>query len=202
MRGSSSKIVVLENIVKRILWVGLANLLLLPLVLAWQVMYFFYNYTDLIKREPGVLGVRTWSPYARLFLRHFNELDHELNTRLCRAYRPACQYMDIFSSHIMIVLAKSVAFFAGAPAAVLLLLSVIDEDVLSVDRLFMSLTMLSLIVPGPNLDSRREPVWRPERLMTSILAHIHYVPDHWKDRCHTTLVRDEFAHLFQYRAVS
>lgn len=191
-----------QQLARRILWVGLVNLVLLPLVLAWQVMYFFYSYTDLIKREPGVLGLRTWSPYGRLFLRHFNELDHELNTRLCRGYRPACQYMSIFSSHIVIILAKNVTFFAGAPLAVLLLLTVIDEDVLAVEHVLMMVTVLGIIVAiSRNLIPDENLVWRPERLMTSILAQIHYMPDHWKGLCHTTVVRDEFAHLFQYKAV-
>lgn len=35
----------------------------------------------MIKREPGTLGARRWSLYSRLFLRHFNELDHEFNSR-------------------------------------------------------------------------------------------------------------------------
>ncbi|XP_037285612.2 autophagy-related protein 9 isoform X1 [Rhipicephalus microplus] len=191
-----------QQLSRRILWVGLVNLVLLPLVLAWQVMYFFYSYTDLIKREPGVLGLRTWSPYGRLFLRHFNELDHELNTRLCRGYRPACQYMSIFSSHIMIILAKSVTFFAGAPLAVLLVLTIVDEDVLSMEHMLMIVTVLGIIVAvARSLIPDENLVWRPEHLMTSILAQIHYMPDHWKGLCHTTVVRDEFAHLFQYKAV-
>lgn len=91
---------------KHILWVGLANLVFLPVILVWQVLYSFFSYADIIKREPGFLGSRMWSLYGRLYLRHFNELDHELNTRLCRGYRPASQYMGIFTSHLMNVLAK------------------------------------------------------------------------------------------------
>lgn len=45
-------------------------------------------------------------------------------------------------------------------------------------------------------------VFCPERLMMSILTQIHYMPDHWKGRAHTSHVRDEFAMLFQYKVVS
>jgi hypothetical protein len=31
--------------------------------------------------------VRKWSEYGKLYLRHFNELDHELKGRLSRAYK-------------------------------------------------------------------------------------------------------------------
>jgi autophagy-related protein 9 len=60
----------------------------------------------MIKREPTKMGMRTWSQYGRFYLRHFNELDHELDARLNRAYRPACKYMDSFSSPLMAVIAK------------------------------------------------------------------------------------------------
>lgn len=191
-----------QQLARRILCVGLANVALMPLVLLWQLLYSFFSYADLVKREPGVLGLRTWSPYGRLFLRHFNELDHELNTRLCRGYRPASQYMGIFSSHLMNVIARNVAFFAGSVLAVLLLLSVYDEDVITVEHVLSAITILGVlvalcraIIPDEHL------VWCPERLMTSILAQIHYMPDHWKGACHTYAVRDQFASLFQYKAV-
>ncbi|CAN7941002.1 unnamed protein product, partial [Ixodes pacificus] len=200
---------------KHILWVGLANLVFLPVILVWQVLYSFFSYADIIKREPGFLGSRMWSLYGRLYLRHFNELDHELNTRqgpppflpahfrqLCRGYRPASQYMGIFTSHLMNVLAKNAAFFAGSILAVLLALTVYDEDVLTVEHVLSIITVLGMIVavcraviPDEHL------VWCPERLMTNILAQVHYMPDHWKGQCHTYAVRDEFAHLFQYKAV-
>ena len=34
-----------------------------------------------VKREPRFLGARRWSLFSRLYLRHFNELDHEFNSR-------------------------------------------------------------------------------------------------------------------------
>jgi Autophagy protein Apg9. len=61
---------------------------------------------QVIKREPGSLGSRCWSLYGRLYLRHFNELDHELNARLNRAYRPASKYMNIFTSPLMSIVAQ------------------------------------------------------------------------------------------------
>lgn len=61
---------------------------------------------QLVKRDPGVLGIRCWSQYGMLYMRHFNELDHELQTRLNRAYRPAVKYMESFSSPMGAVIAR------------------------------------------------------------------------------------------------
>ena len=87
-----------SNLKNRIVILAFINFVLMPLIFFWQLLYCFFNYADLIKREPGSLGVRKWSQYGKLYLRHLNELDHEFKSRLNRAYKPANQYMEIFVS--------------------------------------------------------------------------------------------------------
>jgi len=48
------------------LWFGVINLLLSPLVFIWQLLYSFFNYAELIKRDPGFLGARRWSLFGEL----------------------------------------------------------------------------------------------------------------------------------------
>lgn len=187
---------------KHILWVGIANFLLCPLILLWQILYSFFNYGEIIKREPGSLGTRMWSLYGRLYLRHFNELDHELNARLNRAYHPASKYMNIFTSPIMAVIAKNVAFVAGSILVVLLILTVYDEDVITVEHVLTTITILGAMVAGARAFIPDENlVWCPETLLTAVLAHTHYRPDRWRRHAHTQTTRSEVAQLFQYRAV-
>ncbi|XP_017471467.1 PREDICTED: autophagy-related protein 9B-like [Rhagoletis zephyria] len=50
------------------------------------------------------------------------------------------------------------------------------------------------MIPDENL------IWCPEQLMTAILAHVHYLPSHWKHKAHTAAVRKEFENLFQFKA--
>ncbi|KAK0074361.1 hypothetical protein PV325_008457 [Microctonus aethiopoides] len=187
---------------KHILWIGIANFILCPLILLWQILYSFFNYGEIIKREPGTLGTRMWSLYGRLYLRHFNELDHELNARLNRAYRPASKYMSIFTSPIMTVIAKNIAFVAGSILAVLLILTVYDEDVLTVEHVLTAITILGAMVAGARAFIPDDNlVWCPETLLTAVLAHTHYRPDSWKGYAHTQSTRSQVAQLFQYRAV-
>ena len=51
------------------------------------------------------------------------------------------------------------------------------------------------MIPDDNI------VWCPESLMRQILAHVHYLSASWRGLAHTVKVRQEFGHLFQYRAV-
>ncbi|XP_075212075.1 autophagy-related protein 9 isoform X2 [Lycorma delicatula] len=184
-----------------ILCVGIINLVFSPLIFLWQIAFAFFNYAELLKREPGALGVRCWSVYARLYLRHFNEMEHELCARLNRAYEPAAKYVSGFASPLMIIIAKNIQFVAGAISSVLIALSIYDEDVLAAEHVLTVITVSGAIfaafrsfIPDENM------VWRPESLMTQILAHVHYLPYSWRGLAHTTKVHQDFSQLFQYKA--
>ncbi|KAJ9595907.1 hypothetical protein L9F63_012926, partial [Diploptera punctata] len=191
-----------QELSKHILWIGIVNFAMCPLILLWQILYSFFNYAEMIKREPGTLSLRSWSLYGRLYLRHFNELDHELNARLNRAYQPAAKYMNIFISPLLAVLARYVYFMCGAILAVLVVLTIYDEDVLTVEHVLTIITGLGVIaaicrifIPDENL------VWCPEKLLIAVLAEIHYLPDNWKGQAHSNKVHNEFSQLFHYKAV-
>ncbi|XP_053116346.1 autophagy-related protein 9B isoform X2 [Hemicordylus capensis] len=186
---------------RSMLLLGLANLLLCPFILVWQVLYAFFSYTEVLKREPGSLGARRWSLYGRLYLRHFNELDHELQARLSRGYKPASKYMNSFTSPLLTLLAKNVGFFAGSILAVLIALTVYDEDVLTVQHILTAITLLGLVVTvARSFIPDEHLVWCPEQLLQCVLAHIHYIPDHWQGNAHKSETREEMAQLFQYKA--
>ena len=188
----------------RILVLSLLNFLMMPLIFFWQVLYCFFNYAELIKRKPSTLGVRKWSQYGRLYLRHLNELDHELNYRLNRAYEPANQYMDIFVSPMISVVARFFTFLAGSVLAVIISLSVWDEDVLYVEHVLTIITILGAIVAICQVYLPDEnKVYCPEKTLTSVIAHIHYFPlDNWKGRAHTFEVMSHLNELFPYTALT
>ncbi|KAK4021382.1 hypothetical protein OUZ56_003298 [Daphnia magna] len=191
-----------KDLSKVIGYIGVLNLLLAPLVLLWQLLYAFFSYAEIVKREPGSLGTRRWSIYGRLYLRHFNELDHELQARLSRAYRPATRYLSGFSSNMVAIFARNFAFLAGAILAVLVLLTVYDEDVITVEHVLTLITILGAVVAGCRvLIPEENVVWCPESLMETVLTQVHYLPAEWKDKAHTNEVRAGVAKLFQYKAV-
>ncbi|XP_074708323.1 autophagy-related protein 9B isoform X2 [Strix uralensis] len=191
-----------QRLARAMVLLGLANLLLCPCVLVWQLLYAFFSYAEVIKREPSSLGARRWSLYGRHYLRHFNELNHELQARLSRGYKPATKYMNSFTSPLLTVLAKNVGFFAGSILAVLIVLTVYDEDVLTVQHILTAITLLGLVVTlARSFIPDEHTVWCPEQLLQRVLAHVHYMPDHWQGNASRSETRSEMAQLFQYKAV-
>merc|ERR1719392_304843 len=191
-----------DSLKTHILILGCVNLVLMPVILLWQILYSFFNYAEVIKREPGSLGIRKWSLYGRYYLRHFNELEHELSARLSRAYKPATYYMDIFVSPLATVIARNIAFICGSVLAVLLLLTVWDEDVLNVEHVLTIMTVCGACVAGARVFIPDENlVFCPEKTLTQVIAHIHYFPVQWRGQAHTYSVMAELDMLFRYTAM-
>ena len=52
-----------DRLASRILWIGIANLLLCPVILVWQILYAFFSYTE-------VTGSHAYTQTSYIFLCH------------------------------------------------------------------------------------------------------------------------------------
>ncbi|VDM98324.1 unnamed protein product [Thelazia callipaeda] len=209
-----------------ILKMAIGNFIFSPLVFIYQVLYFFFTYGELLKRDPSSFTMRRYSNFGRSKLRHFNELDHELRLRLSRSHRAATQYMEQFISPLGHVIARKVQFVASAVFVVLVGLGLWDEDVLTIEHVLTVISVSGLtavICQGFTRDEN--VVYCPETLLTMVISQIHYAPDSWKGKAHTgsffmlllgiekihdvdntnialvlATVRKEFSHLFELKA--
>ncbi|KAF6037714.1 atg9b [Bugula neritina] len=202
-KNAHKRIALARQLSTKILVLGVVNLVLCPIIFLWHILYFLFVYGNMVKRDPGFLGSRRWSLYSRAYLRHFNELDHELDMRLCQAYQPSSDYVNSFMSPLPAILGRFVTFVFGAVLFVLVVLTWYDEDVLQIQHMItlmggigMVLSISTMLIPPENM------VFDPNTKMTQVLSHIHYHPNHWKDKAHTSQVRDEFGELFQFKGTA
>lgn len=200
-RNPANRFPLASRLARRIFWIGIANFVLSPFIFIWVILYSFFTYAEMVKREPDTFGARRWSSYGKLFFRHFNELDHEIQTRLSKAYEPASKYMNLFVSPFMAIIAKNMAFFAGAIFAILTIFTVLDKDVLLAEHVLTVIATLGLLIRGCYVFIPDEnTVWDPEQLLKQIVSHTHYIPDSWRGKAHTSEVRQKFSQVFQYKA--
>lgn len=202
-KDNSKRLELARQLQNHMLILAFLNLLMAPLIQGWQILYFFFSYAELIKRSPGALGLRTWSLFARIYLRHFNELDHELSDRLNRAHKPATKYLSSFPSPVSTVMAKNIAFLSGSVLGVLIALTVYDENVLSVEHMLTLITGLGCILAGARALISEEGIIgqrSSEELLVQVLGHVHYLPASWRGKAHTKNVATHFQQLFQFKA--
>nr|CDS33091.1 autophagy protein 9A [Hymenolepis microstoma] len=182
---------------------GAVCLVLSPIVFLVQILLFLFSNSQRLRFDPAQLAGRTWSNYARLYLRHFNELPHELNLRLNAAYKTASEYLDCFQSRFLSTLASHLIFTLGGLSLLMFCAGAIKEEFLHLPGYLAVMAFGGLVVKVVMGLIPSEDVYHVPRFpLSSTLAIIHYMPDKWLNNAHTSQVRAEFSQLFQYRFVA
>ena len=155
-----------------------------------------------------MLSSRTYTPLAEWKFREFNELPHLFRTRLDMSHPFATHYMDQFPKVKTDMVARSVAFIAGALATVLAVASVVDPELflgfeITPDRtvLFYTAVFGSVWAFARGSMSEENSVFNPEYAMRNVIEYTHYEPDHWKDRLHSFDIKQDFAELYKIKIV-
>lgn len=191
-----------EELAKQSRIIGLVGLILSPLAFLVQLLMFLFTNAQRLRYEPAQLFGRSWSNYARLYLRHFNELQHEFEMRLRQAYNPAGQYLDCFPSRLLSTIATHVAFTLGGASILLFVASLFRESLIHLTGYLAAMAIGGLIARVCfNLLPTEDMAYFPQAKLLATLARIHYMPDYWKENAHSHVVRSEFAQLFQLRIV-
>jgi len=195
-----------EALRRRFRTAGLVNLALSPFILMFMLSYFFLRNAEKFYRHPGTVGSRNWSPYARWKIREFNELPGDLNKRLDDSREAAEKYVTQFPSHLLTHVARFIAYIAGSFTATLLLVGVANEALLQRDmwgqNLVWWIAMFGVVLASSRaFIPENPPSFDPEYRMSEVVKWSHYMPRHWRGRCHTLSVQSEFQMLFQFKAV-
>lgn len=202
-----SQVKVIDNrlMLSRLLWrqiviIGIINALLSPLVFFWVILNTFFSYAEAVKRDfSGTFALRTWSVYSKIYCRHFNELDHSLDDRLDRAFKSTAKYLDSFGDPFGRIIARHVSFIASSVLAVLLGLTIYDEDLLGVEHVLTLMTSLGVVVGVARAFSSESTIpfkYSQSELFAQTLEHIHYFPSL---ACTSRAARADMSTLFHYR---
>ena len=163
-------------------------------------------------KNPSSIGGRRYTPYAQWKFREFNELPHIFTRRLDESYPLSSMYIGQFPNEKMTIIMRLVfgfitellwikclysfvAFIAGSFAAVLVLASVIDPDLVLHFEITPHRTVLfylgvfgSILAAVRGMIPEDNRVFDPELLMTEVIEYTHYMPDEWKDQLHSKKV--------------
>lgn len=152
---------------------GILNLVFLPFVLFFQVMYMFFKYSQEFQQNPMLIGQRQWTILAQWTFREYNEFDHIFEMRLNKSYKSSTDYINSFHNKSLVILSKFICFVTGAFLSVLtvftLLIHSIDQNLLWFIGMFtLVFTAFNSVIPDPHVNYNRK------RLLDTITEHTHY----------------------------
>eukprot|EP00128_Syssomonas_multiformis_P009426 Colp12_sorted_trinity150504_noHs@20542 len=199
-----------QGLKRRFVKWGLFTLAVSPFMLLFRFFYFFLRYAEEFRSQPSRLGTRQWTPLAKLLIRNFNELPHDLKRRLDLAYQPADKYLSRFSSEYLTQLARFVAFVSGGMVAILTAGSVYDPEFLIHVELspgrnvFWYLGVFGAILAVSRAFIPEDNVaFEPEKLLSEVTTHIRDPRfESWRGKAHTNQVRGEVAHMLEFKVVN
>lgn len=187
---------------------GLISFILSPFIFVFLLIYFVFQYGEQIHNNPTTFASRQWSPLARWKFRELNELPHVFQKRLQYSYKLAEKYVTSFPMNAVAVVARFVSFVVGSVVAVLLMLSIRDEDSLFNLELIEGRSAIwfvgiggTIIAACRSLIPDENHVMEPDKAMEDLVQHTHYMPSSWKGKTHTNRVLTEFNQLFEYKIV-
>lgn len=191
----------------RLLWMGIINLLMMPFILLFMVVFFILQNAEELHSTKRPLGPRQFTLLAQYKLREFGELQHYFHRRLAACDEHAQAYLDQFPAPCVAVIAHGVAYVSGSLAAVLLFLSLSDSYLLLSfriwDRTLLWYLALFTILLGASraLVPAKGTVFRPQMAMERVAMRSHYFPRRWVNNCHREPVRAEFAQMYKPRVL-
>ncbi|PVU97705.1 hypothetical protein BB561_000361 [Smittium simulii] len=216
----SNRHVLSEGLKRRFIFMGIVNMIMAPFIVVFMLFFSFFRYFEEVYHEPGNIMTRGFTPYAQWQFMNFNELPHAFQRRIGSATIKANMYLNHFTNETVLIVARFIEFICGSFVGILIIFTVIDNELSLEFEIFQGKTVLFFIgllgtiiascrgmlkqkpcvIPNGNEDfnkSMMHPAW----LLRNTLEDLQYMPEEWQGQLHTTKVKSEFLKLFKLRII-
>ncbi|KAJ7286140.1 putative transmembrane protein [Mycena rebaudengoi] len=205
---SKNRVVLIEGLKRRFIFMGMLNAAFAPFIVLYLLMYSFFRYFEEYHKDPSTIGGRRYTSFAQWKFREFNELPHLFARRLDESYPYANMYIGQFPNENVTLIMRFVAFVSGSFVAVLFLATVLDPDIFVHFEITPHRTVLfylgvfgTILATARGMIPEDNRVFDPELLMTEVIAYTHYMPDEWKGELHSKKIHKEFGQLFAMKVL-
>lgn len=101
-----NKHVLVAGLKRRFIFMGLLNLIFAPFIFGYLLLHFFFRYFEEYHKNPGEMGSRVYTPFAKWKFREFNELPHLFKNRISQSYEHANLYINQFPKEKTVLVAR------------------------------------------------------------------------------------------------
>jgi len=193
-----------KSLSQRFQMMGIVNLILLPFLLIFTIVYSFFKYSEEIYHQPGSIMKRTYSLLARWKFRQFNELPHDFEKRLNRSYESSMTYLNQFPNSRFSIISKLIVFISGSIITVLTILTLIDQEFFNSFEITRGCSVLFYIgiftsilaFTKGQINDENYKEYDPQMLMENIAQETHYYPKRWREEAYSDDVKSEFESYF------
>lgn len=180
---------------------ALVNLILLPFILVYVILYIIFKYGEQFYKDPKRLGSRNWSRMARWKFREFNELPHVFEERLKQGEDHAREYVNQFPSKYLDIFSKFLVFVLSSFLITVLFMGLFNAQLFTKDVVWW-ITMFGTIIAISRVFISDTNQKYPHENIEKLANVIHYIPPEWEINAHKEYVFKSFLRLFEYRVIT
>lgn len=185
MRVKSDFLRDVDGLRKRFRYAAMLNLCFAPFTAASLFLHYAMKHAEHFYSNPNaIVSNRGWSEVALWKFRLYNEVDHIFARRCARAHKPASEYVSQFPSPMMSIAMKFVSFVVGSFAALLIVLTFIDDSILEVHLLGRTMLWYAavfgvVLTISRSLSSDEDAYMDPAKKLHEVTRHTYYAPASW-----------------------
>lgn len=120
----------LTGIKKKIKWVAIANLIFMPFILLFMLLYIVLQYGEQFYSSPELIANRQWSLKAHWKMRYYNELPHSFLDRMNKAASETRNYSKQFPSRLSETTARFFMYVLCSFFLIFIVLTFLNENLL------------------------------------------------------------------------
>ena len=204
---TSDRNIHIDKIKTRLRSVSLVNFLLMPFIIIFLIFYNLFEYCEKFYNSPKLINSREFTLEAKIKFRYYNEIHHHFLERMEKSKEAANEYMNQFHSKITENIAKLIIFLLSAIFTILILLSILNENVLLHLQITPNKTVLwyigilaTIITISKNLINKKT-VFYPKDKMIELRKLIKYLPEEYETSNNFNKIKKEFSHYFQFKLI-
>lgn len=195
-----------EKVKTQLKRVTIINLIFMPFLLIFIIMYMFLQYGEQFYNNPQLIMNRQWSTKALWKLRYYNELPHLFNARMENAAIATKDYDKQFPSRLYGTIAHFIMFVTGSFFMIMIIITLLNENLLinltiSFNRpILWYIGIIGGVMAILKSFANIKYAYNPEKSMKRIMEYID-VKEEWVKDPRSTNIRNEIMKLFPQRLV-
>ncbi len=195
-----------KKVINNLKRVTIINLLFLPFLFIFMVLYMILQYGEQFYNNPKLIVNRQWSVKASWKIRYYNELPHLFYNRIEKAGQNIKDYDKQFPSRIYETIAHFFTFIIGSLFIILLILSLLNENLLinlnisNGKTILWYMGILGGILTLTKSFINKNIIYDPEKYLKKVNEYIDIDPEWIKDAKNNN-IRKKLLKQFPQRVV-
>ena len=185
--------------------VSIVNFIFMPVIFIFVAFHNFFKYGEFFYTKPELVTSRQWTLLSNWKYRNYNELYHLFKERMDKSIQPTSEYINQFPSKVLETFAKLVVFVLSSLFLLMLVLTLINENLLinlhitNNRPILWYIGILGTIIAISKSAINDKLNFYPKEKFIKLREIMKYIPESWVEQSDKLYIKNKILNLFKYQ---